>query len=88
MAAGRFNHPHAIQIFDFDKSEGRHFYLAMEYVEGMDMGLFLRQKGRLPVAQAVKLMRQIVSCLTEAHRVCAAQRVARSTTLESPFVVG
>jgi len=68
MAAGRFNHPHAIQIFDFDKSEGRNFYLAMEYVEGMDLGLFLRQKGRLPVAQAVKLMRQIVSCLAEAHR--------------------
>jgi serine/threonine-protein kinase len=68
MAAGRFNHPHAIQIFDFDKSEGRIFYLAMEYVEGMDLGLFLRQKGRLPVAQAVKLMRQIVSCLAEAHR--------------------
>ena len=68
MAAGRFNHPHAIQIFDFDKSEGRNFYLAMEYVDGMDLGLFLRQKGRLPVAQAVKLMRQIVSCLAEAHR--------------------
>ncbi|MEQ1894332.1 MAG: serine/threonine-protein kinase, partial [Planctomycetota bacterium] len=68
MAAGRFNHPHAIQIFDFDKSEGRIFYLAMEYVEGMDLGLFLRQKGRLPVAQAVKLTRQIVSCLAEAHR--------------------
>jgi len=68
MAAGRFNHPHAIQIFDFDKSEGRNFYLAMEYVDGMDLGLFLRQKGRLQVSQAVKLMRQIVSCLAEAHR--------------------
>lgn len=73
MAAGRFNHPHAIQIFDFDRAdsnrgEGRVFYLAMEYVEGVNLTLFLRQRGRLPVELAQKLMRQMLSCLAEAHR--------------------
>ncbi|HEX6882243.1 MAG TPA: protein kinase [Planctomycetota bacterium] len=73
MAAGRFSHPHAIQIFDFDRSESapgrsRVFYLAMEYVDGANLTLFLRQKGRLPVAMAVKLARQMLSCLAEAHR--------------------
>src|SRR6185503_8577193 len=62
------NHPHLIQIFDFDKSEGRLFYLAMEYVEGLNLTLFLRQRGRLPVEVALKLARQILSCLAEAHR--------------------
>ncbi|NOT29696.1 MAG: protein kinase, partial [Planctomycetes bacterium] len=73
IAAGKFSHPHLIQIFDFDRSEsgrgeGRLFYLAMEYVEGVNLTLFLRQRGRLPVEVALKLARQILSCLAEAHR--------------------
>ncbi len=73
MAAGRFNHPHAIQIFDFDRSdstrgEGKVFYLAMEYVEGVNLTLFLKQRGRLPIDVAVRLERQMLSCLAEAHR--------------------
>ncbi len=68
IAAGKFSHPHLIQIFDFDRSEGRLFYLAMEYVEGVNLTLFLRQRGRLPVEIALKLARQILSCLAEAHR--------------------
>jgi len=68
IAAGKFNHPHAIQIFDFDRGEGRVFYLAMEYVDGLNLGLFLRQHGRLPVEVAMRLARQVLSCLAEAHR--------------------
>src|SRR5688572_17987779 len=73
IAAGKFNHPHLIQIFDFDRSDsergdGRLFYLAMEYVEGANLTLFMRQRGRLPVETALKLTRQVLSCLAEAHR--------------------
>src|SRR5262245_14857338 len=72
IAAGKFNHPHLIQIFDFDRSDSgpgpRLFYLAMAYVEGVSLPLFLRQRGRLPVDTAVRLARQMLSCLAEAHR--------------------
>jgi tetratricopeptide (TPR) repeat protein len=73
IAAGKFSHPHLIQIFDFDRCEadrpgGKIFYLAMEYVEGSNLTLFLRQRGRLPVPLAIKLARQLLSCLAEAHR--------------------
>ena len=68
IAAGKFNHPHAIQIFDFDRSDGRVFYLAMEFVDGVNLGVFLRQRGRLPVAMALVLAHQMVSCLAEAHK--------------------
>src|SRR5688572_12448814 len=73
MAAGRFSHPHAIQIFDFDRSDSapsgnRVFYLAMEFVEGANLTLFLRQRGKLAPPVAVKLARQMLSCLAEAHR--------------------
>ena len=68
IAAGKFNHPHAIQIFDFDKGEGRIFYLAMEFVDGSNLTAFLEKRGRLPVVLAVGLARQVISCLAEAHR--------------------
>jgi serine/threonine-protein kinase len=38
IAAGKFSHPHAIQIFDFDRSDGRVFYLAMEFIDGVNLG--------------------------------------------------
>ena len=68
IAAGKFSHPNAIQIFDFDKTEGRVIYLAMEYVEGANLRVYLRRKGRLPVGFAVRITRQILDCLAEAHR--------------------
>jgi serine/threonine-protein kinase len=73
IAAGKFNHPHLIHIFDFDRfdlepSGRRVFYLAMEYVEGANLTLFLRQRGRLSLEVALPLARQMLSCLAEAHR--------------------
>jgi len=68
IAAGKFNHPNLIQIFDFDKADGRLFYLAMEYVEGSNLKVYLRRKGRLSVPEATRISRQILSCLAEAHR--------------------
>jgi serine/threonine-protein kinase len=68
IALGKFTHPNAIQIFDFDRAEGGIFFLAMEFVEGVDLHEFLRQEGRLPVSRAVDLVAQILSALAEAHR--------------------
>ena len=68
IAAGKFTHPNAIQIFDFDRGEGQTVYLAMEYVEGSNLKVFLRRKGRLAPPIALRLIRQLVSVLAEAHR--------------------
>ena len=68
IATGKFNHPNLIQIFDFDKAAGRLFYLAMEYVEGSNLKVYLRRKGRLDPEHAMRISRQILSCLAEAHR--------------------
>jgi eukaryotic-like serine/threonine-protein kinase len=67
IAAGKFNHPGAIQIFDFDR-DGQTIYLAMEFVEGVNLKVFLRQKGRLAPPAAVDVMVQVLSVLAEAHR--------------------
>jgi serine/threonine protein kinase/Tfp pilus assembly protein PilF len=68
IAAGKFNHPHAIQIFDFDRSEGQLFYLAMEFVDGVNLTQFLSDHGALAYDTGVGLARQLLSCLAEAHR--------------------
>ena len=68
IAAGKLNHPNAIQIFDFDKSEDGLLYLGMEFVEGSNLKVFLRRKGRLSVPTAVEIVRQVLSVLAEAHR--------------------
>ncbi|MEW6741272.1 MAG: tetratricopeptide repeat protein [Planctomycetota bacterium] len=67
IAAGRFSHPNAIQIYDFDKADGL-FYLAMEYVEGRSLRDVLRDAGRLPIRTAVHIVRQVLSALAQAHR--------------------
>ena len=67
IAAGRFSHPNAIQIFDFDRAEQRVFYLAMELVEGSNLKEFLREEELVSPVDAVHIARQILGALAEAH---------------------
>ncbi len=67
IAAGRFSHLGAIQIFDFDRDGDRILYLAMEYIDGEDLKTYLRRKGRLAPAEAVAIGVQTLSVLSEAH---------------------
>ncbi len=68
IAAGQFTHPSAIQIFDFDMDEGPVFYLAMEFVEGVDLKRLIKTRGALPVGDALAITRQVLGALGEAHR--------------------
>ncbi len=68
IAAGKFTHQHAIQIFDFDESDNT-VYLAMEYVEGDNLKQFLRKRGKLDPRLATDLISQVLSALAEAHQV-------------------
>jgi len=68
IAAGKFSHPNAIQVFDFDRADGGMFFLAMEFVEGKNLKSFLHERGRLPVGEAVDVIRQVLEALAEAHR--------------------
>src|SRR5262249_11584161 len=50
-AAARLCHPNIVQAHDADEVSGSHF-LIMEYVEGIDLGRLVEQRGPLPVADA------------------------------------
>lgn len=47
MAIGRLDHPHLIRALDAGEADGTH-YLAMEYVDGVDLSALLRQRGHWP----------------------------------------
>ena len=67
IAAGKFSHPNAIDIFDFDKADGDVVFLAMEFVEGKSLRDYLEELGKLPPAEAFDLTRQILGALAAAH---------------------
>ena len=56
-----------IRIFDLGEAGGIKF-ITMEYVEGQSLYQVLREKGKLPVPEAVDIMRQTLSGLLAAHR--------------------
>ena len=59
------NHPNIAQIYGFEESSGIRA-LAMELVEGEDLSARIA-RGRLPVADALEMARQIAGALAAAH---------------------
>ena len=65
-AVGRLNHPHIIRALDAGICDGVH-YLAMDLVDGLDVGEVLRRLGKLDVANAAKIAAEIADALAYAH---------------------
>jgi formylglycine-generating enzyme required for sulfatase activity len=65
-AAAKLNHPNIVQAHDACEHDGVH-YLVMEYVEGKDLGATVKEKGPLPVAEAVDYIIQAARGLQYAH---------------------
>ena len=69
LAAARLVHPNIVQVFDFglDEASGRQ-YIVMEHVEGQSGAEILRERGLLPVAEALGIVVQACRGLDYAHR--------------------
>jgi serine/threonine-protein kinase len=67
MATSRLQSPHVIQIFDYGASEDGLYYIAMEYLNGRDLGTMVREDGALSPARAVEFMIQACAALEVAH---------------------
>ncbi len=59
------NHPHIVTLYSVEEAEGVPF-LTMELVEGEDLQLTL-SKGKLPLAEVVKVGIAVGEALTAAH---------------------
>jgi eukaryotic-like serine/threonine-protein kinase len=60
-------HPHVIQLYDFGTAPSGEPFLVMEFLEGEDLEHRLLRVGRLPLGDAVDLVRQIGSALAATH---------------------
>jgi serine/threonine-protein kinase len=69
LAAARLVHPNIVQVFDFglDEASGRH-YIVMEYIRGQSGAEILRDKGLVPVAEALAIVDHSCRGLAYAHR--------------------
>jgi serine/threonine-protein kinase len=68
-AASRLNHPNSIAVLDFGRLEerGGTLYIAMEYVQGKDLRIVLRDDWPLPEDRLARIMGQVLAALGEAH---------------------
>jgi serine/threonine protein kinase len=65
--AARLQHPHILSVHDSGESAGL-LWFTMPYVEGESLRDRLRRGGPLPVAEAVRLVREVAEALGYAHR--------------------
>lgn len=59
--------PHTVTVFDFGVAEDGSLYLAMEMLVGEALGARLRRQGRLPLGEAIRITRDALASLAEAH---------------------
>jgi class 3 adenylate cyclase/tetratricopeptide (TPR) repeat protein len=64
--AASLDHPNVIPIFEAGEASGQ-LYIAMRYVEGVDLEELLDREGRLEVERALGLLGQVASALDTAH---------------------
>lgn len=65
--AAAISHPNVVTVLDIDVTPRGMPYLVCEYLEGVDLADHLKQVGRLDVATAVDLTRQLCRGLGAAH---------------------
>jgi len=66
-AAGSLNHPNIVTVYDVGKA-GNVAYMAMEFIEGVELRTMLAEGKPLAVAQAVSIAAQVAEGLAYAHQ--------------------
>lgn len=66
QAAAALAHPNIIEIYDVGDYKGHH-YIVMEYVTGKTLKQVIRSRGPLVNEEAVDIMKQLCSAISEAH---------------------
>lgn len=59
------NHPNIVNILSYGEERG-HYYFAMEYIKGKDLGQILKEKKIIPIQEALSITAKVSSALSEA----------------------
>jgi serine/threonine protein kinase len=80
QAAAQLSHPNVVLAYDADQIGDIHFF-AMEYVDGIDLGRLVKDKGPLPIREACDYIRQAAHGLQHAHERGLIHRDIKPTNL-------
>lgn len=67
VSSSRIKHPNVIDVFDFGQLDDGCFFIAMEFLEGKDLGDTLTRVGSFPPEEAVAIILQVGRALQAAH---------------------
>ncbi len=84
-AAASIESPHVGDVYDIGKTEDGRPFMVGEFLEGRELAEFVRERGRLEVQPAVRIVRQICKALAAAH---AKGIVHRDMKPENVFLTG
>jgi len=66
--AAKLNHPNIVQVYDAGTMGGDVYYFIMEYIEGKDLGMLLRERHIFSVPEAIGYVREATAALGYAHK--------------------
>ncbi len=66
QAVASLSHPNIVNVYDVGQEDNIH-YIVMEYVEGKNLKEVIRERGPLPIEEAVDIAHQICEGLDHAH---------------------
>ena len=73
QTAARLSHPHIVPIHTVGEGQGLVYFL-MGFVDGESVGARLKRRGRLPVEEVRRIMRETADALSAAHAVSIIHR--------------
>jgi eukaryotic-like serine/threonine-protein kinase len=65
--AARLQHPHILSIHDSGETSEGHLWFTMPYVDGETLRARLQREGQLPLADALRVAREVAEALDYAH---------------------
>ena len=66
-SVAQLSHPNVVAVYD-QGSDGRHLYLAMEYVPGRTLRQLLNERGKLTPGQSLDIIESVLAGLAAAHQ--------------------
>lgn len=66
QAAAQLQHENIIAVYDHNEADG-YLYIAMEYVEGIDLHELVNKRGPIPVRRSIEIIKQVASALQHAY---------------------
>ncbi len=65
-AAGRFDHPNSVRVYDVGQ-DGASMYIVMELIRGETLESILKRMRKLPIARALNITSQVLAAIGAAH---------------------